>query len=211
MPPIMRIMSHIMRIMPHHRITRPITPHHRIMRPITLHTTPHTTPHTMLRITLHITLHIMPHHRTMRHPLLPIVGMDSVIMEKLVIHVYRIALVQIVIIVITRITRLPHGWNVRPNVVIINLGFHRVVRFVVVPNKISQTLQQGIFPYIGPNVRVMYYPFAEMAHVMEGKDVGIVQWIVGHVLHKQVPLPIQLPRQGPVRPHILLRRHPQVQ
>ncbi len=72
-------------------------------------------------------------------------------------------------------------------------------------------LQQDISPYIGRNVHVMYYPFAEMGHVMEGKDVGIVQWIVGRVLHKQVLPPIQLLRQEPVRPHILLQRHHQVQ
>ncbi len=163
-----RIMPHIIHITPHIMHTMP----HRIMH----HTMPHrimhhTMPH---RIMHHIMLHITP-HRIMHHLLQPIVEMELVIMGKHVIHVYKIVLVQIVIIVIIQITRLLHGWNAQQIVVVINHGFHQLEHFVVAQNKIMQHHQQDIFLYIGQNVRVMYYPFVETECVTMENYVVIVQ------------------------------------
>ena len=77
-------------------------------------------------------------------------------------------------------------------------GSINIVPYVVVPSKIMQIPQPVILDFIIHPVVVTLSHFAEMAHVMEEKDVGIVQWIVGHVLHKQVQQLIQLLRQGQV-------------
>ena len=164
MPHTMHIMSLIMPTMPH---IMPTMPHLLIM--------PHIMPHTMP--------HLLIMHRIMLHPLRPIVGMVYVIMGKHVIHVYGIVLLHIVIIVTIRIIRLPHGWNVHPIVVIINPGFHHSAHLVVAQNKIMRHLQQDIFPYIGPNVRVRYSPFVEMEYVIMGNYVMTVRLIVEYVLH----------------------------
>ena len=156
----------------------------------------------------------------LHHPLLHIVEMGLVTLEKIVSHVHQIALEPIhVSIALLQTGKHPLGWNVVHHVEIQQHGFQNMVKVVVVHYKISQCLLHIIMVLTFHHVHVpLLVLIVEMVHVMEPKRVELALEIVEHVhlrleqelkhhpihLHKH---PLALEQELELHP-ILLHKHP---